>query len=195
MSSQIASAVPSLGMTLGAVYVGATVATMQLIWNFESPNGHLLQELSRRFVDISIFSRNNLPVSLVMALSRILDALHVALSTHAIYHYLIDSFGNYLGLDHIVCQEFQGYTPSDSGNVCALSSRHLKIKLNLLLVGGHFNQTLSWIVVLEFSRYTMHKTGIPSVRSLYSISNFLLIPSIKQRLTFHSTSDMLYGLM
>ncbi len=35
-------------------------------------------------------------------ISRILDTLHVAISTHALYFYMIESFGNYLPLFGII---------------------------------------------------------------------------------------------
>ncbi|KAK0190192.1 hypothetical protein F5146DRAFT_1225092 [Armillaria mellea] len=159
-------------MTLGAIYVGGTIAAMlfgisnlQIVIYYKNyPNDSWIYRYS-------------------VAIIWILDALHVALSTHAVYHYLIDSFGNYPGLYHIVwsfklqlliCMVmiiwveayvstipkvssyshsgvlYPGYTRSDSGNVCTfkLPPHHPKIKLTRLLVGGHYNRTLSWIVVL-----------------------------------------------
>ncbi len=37
-----------------------------------------------------------------ITLPRILDALHVTLTTHMMYHYLIDSFGDYDGLHNVI---------------------------------------------------------------------------------------------
>ncbi|PBK79682.1 hypothetical protein ARMGADRAFT_1069339 [Armillaria gallica] len=138
-----------------------------------------------------------------VAIIWILDALHVALSMHAVYHYLIDLFGNYLGLYHIVWSfKLQLlismvmiiwiealYAVRLWKRLCLILSSH-KSKLNLCLVGGHFNRTLSWIVSQLLSsaahnKYTSRlglsrvRQVFPSVHSLYSISNFLLIPSIK----------------
>ncbi|SJL15302.1 uncharacterized protein ARMOST_18795 [Armillaria ostoyae] len=156
-----------------------------------------------------------------MALSRILDALHVALSTHAIYHYLIDSFGNYLGLDHIV------WSFKLQLLICMVMIIWVEAlyAVRLWKLGGHFNRTLLWIVVLTVA--IALGSGIFSVYDAYSISSFLLIPSIKaccrsicalfavaatsdfiiafsmcyylhksrEASAFSSTSDMLYGLM
>ncbi|KAK0471484.1 hypothetical protein IW261DRAFT_1571999 [Armillaria novae-zelandiae] len=224
MSSQIASDIPSLGMTLGAIYVGATVAVMQV-------NLIFLVIIIRISVN-SLFGISNLQMVIYyknypddswiyrysVAIIWIVDALHVALSTHAIYHYLIDSFGNYLGLYHIV------WSFKLQLLICMVMIIWVEAlyALRLWKLGGHFNQTLPWIVVLTV--VLALGSGIFSVYDAYSISNFLLIPTIKGSIcvlfavaatsdyiiafsmcyylhksreasAFSSTSDMLYGLM
>ncbi|KAK0219305.1 hypothetical protein EDD85DRAFT_961263 [Armillaria nabsnona] len=70
---------PSLGMTFGSVYIGTTIAAIL----FGITN---LQTIYRYSVAILWFR----------------DVLHVAFNTHASYYYLVDLFGNYLALPHIV---------------------------------------------------------------------------------------------
>ncbi len=41
-------------------------------------------------------------ICMIRHLSRILDTLHVALSTHVMYHYLIELFGNFVAIYDIV---------------------------------------------------------------------------------------------
>ncbi|KAK0457524.1 uncharacterized protein EV420DRAFT_1643858 [Desarmillaria tabescens] len=85
MSSQPSTA--SLGKTLGALYVGATIAAIlfgitnlqALIYYKKYPNDWWVYRYS-------------------VALLWILDALNVALTTHSLYFYLIDMFGNFAGV-------------------------------------------------------------------------------------------------
>ncbi|SJL17488.1 uncharacterized protein ARMOST_21040 [Armillaria ostoyae] len=77
--------------TIGAVYIGATIAAVfygitvlqTVIYYKQNPNDPWLFRYA-------------------VALLWILDTLHVALSTHALYFYLIKSFGQYLSLFTII---------------------------------------------------------------------------------------------
>ncbi|KAK0436761.1 hypothetical protein EV421DRAFT_1739447 [Armillaria borealis] len=71
---------PALGKTLGAVYIGATIAAI-------------------------LFGITILQTAIYYQRFRkdwILDALHVALSTHALYFYLVENFGNLEVLNEVV---------------------------------------------------------------------------------------------
>ncbi|PPQ68171.1 hypothetical protein CVT26_005777 [Gymnopilus dilepis] len=35
--------------------------------------------------------------------SIVLDTVHLAVTTHAVYHYVVSAFGNFAALQHIVC--------------------------------------------------------------------------------------------
>ncbi|PBK92658.1 hypothetical protein ARMGADRAFT_1030895 [Armillaria gallica] len=63
---------PSLGLTFGAAYIGSTMAAIN-------------SQMIHWSFDILI-----------------LDALHVALTTHAFYHYFVDLFGNIITIYDIV---------------------------------------------------------------------------------------------
>ncbi|KAK0497561.1 hypothetical protein EDD18DRAFT_1352406 [Armillaria luteobubalina] len=81
----------NIGTTFGAVYIGATIAAVfygitvlqTVIYYKQNSN------------DPWIFRY-------AVALLWILDTLHVALSTHALYFYLIESFGRYLSFFTII---------------------------------------------------------------------------------------------
>ncbi|KAK0471242.1 hypothetical protein IW261DRAFT_1612212 [Armillaria novae-zelandiae] len=79
---------PSLGKTLGAVYIGAMLSSILL-------GITALQAVIyyKKFPHDPWYYRYS------VAALWMLDMLHVALNTHAIYFYLIDSFGDYLALD------------------------------------------------------------------------------------------------
>ncbi|SJL16061.1 uncharacterized protein ARMOST_19576 [Armillaria ostoyae] len=88
----IIDSLPSvMGQTLGAIYVGATIAAVfygitilqTVIYYKEYPNDSWLFRYG-------------------VALLWILDTLHVAISTHALYFYLVESFGNYLRVLKII---------------------------------------------------------------------------------------------
>ncbi|KAK0488477.1 hypothetical protein IW261DRAFT_1439591 [Armillaria novae-zelandiae] len=84
--------IPSrLGATLGAIFIGATIAAVfygitilqTVVYYKQNPNDPWLFRYAVAFLWI-------------------FDTLHVALSTHALYFYLIESFGNYLALFGII---------------------------------------------------------------------------------------------
>lgn len=87
----MSSHLPSLGKTLGAVYIGAMLSSILL-------GITALQAVIyyKKFPHDPWYYRYS------VAVLWILDMLHVALNTHAIYFYLVDSFGNYLALDHVI---------------------------------------------------------------------------------------------
>ncbi|KAK0445938.1 hypothetical protein EV421DRAFT_2034396 [Armillaria borealis] len=83
MSSQPSPAIPSLGNSFGALFIGAIISAIitnlqTLIYYKKYPNDSWLYRYS-------------------VALFWVLDTLHVALGTHALYYYLIDMYGNFLG--------------------------------------------------------------------------------------------------
>ncbi|KAK0184990.1 hypothetical protein F5146DRAFT_1144644 [Armillaria mellea] len=81
----------NIGATLGAVYIGATIAAVfygitvlqTVIYYKQNSNDPCLFRYA-------------------VALLWMLDTLHVALTTHALYFYLIESFGRYLSLFTII---------------------------------------------------------------------------------------------
>ncbi|KAK0467377.1 hypothetical protein IW261DRAFT_1520244 [Armillaria novae-zelandiae] len=89
MASQNPIPAPSLGTTLGPIYIGATVAAILFgitnlqvaIYYKKYPDDWWVYRYSVRWV---------------------LDGLHVAFSTHALYHYLIDLFGDYDSIYSII---------------------------------------------------------------------------------------------
>ncbi|PBK74121.1 hypothetical protein ARMSODRAFT_1014437 [Armillaria solidipes] len=86
MSSQTSVALPSVGVTFGACYIGSIMAAIlygisnlqAVIYYKRYPNDWWVYRYS-------------------VALLWVLDTLHVILSTHALYFYLITMFGDFIG--------------------------------------------------------------------------------------------------
>ncbi|SJL15322.1 uncharacterized protein ARMOST_18815 [Armillaria ostoyae] len=150
MNSQPSTIVPSIGETFGALYVGAIIAAVlfgitnlqTVIYYKRYPNDWWLYRYS-------------------VALLWVLDTLHVVLSTHALYFYLIEMFGDLSGaLVHNVWSfkaqlvinsyTFQGYMPSDYGSVRIVVAVD-DSKLSVILVGRHFHKILPWFVFLAMA--------------------------------------------
>ncbi|KAK0432435.1 hypothetical protein EV421DRAFT_2000799 [Armillaria borealis] len=83
--------IPSLGLTFGAVYLG----TMAAVILFGITNLQTVIYYKKFPGDWWVYRYS-------VASLWILDALHVALSTHALYHYLINLFGNFVAIYNIV---------------------------------------------------------------------------------------------
>ncbi|PBK81115.1 hypothetical protein ARMGADRAFT_1091659 [Armillaria gallica] len=97
MSSQPPKVI--LGETLGALYVGATIAA---VW---APFLARQNDFLFNCCDWWVYRYS-------VALLWILDTLHVVLTTHAMYFYLVDMSGDLAGaLVHIMMQELQGDLP------------------------------------------------------------------------------------
>ncbi|KAK0490193.1 hypothetical protein EDD18DRAFT_1109741 [Armillaria luteobubalina] len=86
MSSQPSPSIPSIGDTFGVLYIGATIAAIL----FGITNLQMVIYYKKYPNDISLYRYS-------VALLWILDALHVAFTTHALYFYLIDMFGDLSG--------------------------------------------------------------------------------------------------
>ncbi|KAK0202256.1 hypothetical protein DFS33DRAFT_1386553 [Desarmillaria ectypa] len=84
-------AVPSLGTTIGAAYVGAMLSSLLFgitvlqvfIYYKDYPNDWRLYRYS-------------------VGIIWVLDAFHLSLTIHAIYHYTVDSFGDYVALGNVI---------------------------------------------------------------------------------------------
>ncbi|KAK0457251.1 uncharacterized protein EV420DRAFT_515083 [Desarmillaria tabescens] len=153
--------IPPLGTTLGAIYVGATIGAVfygitilqTVIYYKQYPNDPWLFRYS-------------------IALLWILDTLHVAISTHALYFYLIDSFGNYFPLFGIIW------------------SFPLQLLVNMLIVvgvqalyavriwkfGRNYHVVLPWFIFLAVAASLA--TGIYVIYDTYTLSSFFQISTI-----------------
>ncbi|SJL15351.1 uncharacterized protein ARMOST_18844 [Armillaria ostoyae] len=86
MSSQPSIALPSVGDTFGACYIGSIIAAMSM--SFLTLK--MVIYYKRYHNDWWVYRYS---VTLLWAL----DTFHVALSTHALYFYLITMFGDLIG--------------------------------------------------------------------------------------------------
>ncbi|KAK0226799.1 hypothetical protein EDD85DRAFT_958562 [Armillaria nabsnona] len=135
-----------------------------------------------------------------MSFVRLLDALHVALTTHALYHYLIDLFGDYTGLDQIVWSLIlvSNHEAAPNCNINLASntyrcnyyhggpsyvrSQDLEIRSQLwenptvVYIDNNDSKVLN--VTVAFG------TGIFSIYDIYSSSSFGMLPDTKASICF-----------
>ncbi|KAK0187592.1 hypothetical protein F5146DRAFT_1123326 [Armillaria mellea] len=156
MSSQASSALPTVANTFGALYIGAILAAMLFgITNLQ------VAVYYRRYPNDWWLYRYS------VVLLWTLDILHVALSTHAIYVYVIEMFGDFIG-----------------GLEKDLWTMKLQLSVNDLLVvyvqwlyairlwrlGWHFYKILPWFVFLAVGASFVIVYDIFRVPNLASIS-------------------------
>ncbi|PBK64472.1 hypothetical protein ARMSODRAFT_961977 [Armillaria solidipes] len=207
MTSQTPVDVPSLGMTLGVLYIGATIAAIL----FGITNTQVAKYYKKYPDDWWIFRYS-------VGILWTFDALHVALSTHMIYHYLIDLFGDYDGL-HNVIWSFKLQLLIEMIIVVGVQGIYI---IRIWKLGRYFHRTLPWIVSLTF--LVALGNGIFSVYAAYFVSDFKALPGVevsisiitaipvfsdfvialsmcyylhksRQASGFSKTSDMLLGMM
>ncbi|PBK85908.1 hypothetical protein ARMGADRAFT_1035907 [Armillaria gallica] len=84
-------------MTLGPLYIGSTIAVIL----FQITNLQVVIYY-KKYPDDWWICSDSLNSCNQFGILWALDSLHVAFSTHAIYHYLVDLFGDYHGTYCIV---------------------------------------------------------------------------------------------
>ncbi|KAK0238303.1 hypothetical protein EDD85DRAFT_503855 [Armillaria nabsnona] len=158
----IADIPTELAMTLGALFVGATIAAVcygitilqTVVYYKLNPN------------DPWIFRYS-------IALLLILDTLHVALGTHALYFYLIESFGDYLALLSKVIWSFPLQLLI---NVLINSGVQALYAVRIWKLGRKFHMILPRFIVIPVA--ATFGTGLYVVVS-YTLSSFLDISNIR----------------
>ncbi|KAK0445653.1 uncharacterized protein EV420DRAFT_1572081 [Desarmillaria tabescens] len=161
MAPQAPTVVPSLGMTLGSVYIGAIIAAIL----FGITNLQAVIYYKKYPDDWWIYQYS-------------VNALHVALGTHALYHYFVDSFGDYTALYDIIwyLQILFNY-PLNATNRVLTTPIFRVYAVRIWKLGRHFHKILPWFVVLDVVVAWDFLTYMPFDR--YLISSFLSVPSIK----------------
>ncbi|KAK0216618.1 hypothetical protein EDD85DRAFT_869657 [Armillaria nabsnona] len=150
-----------LGWTLGAIYVGVTIAAV-----FYGIT--ILQTVVyyKEYPDDSWLFRYG------VALLWILDTFHVAISTHALYFYLVESFGNYIQVLKIIW------------------SFQLQLVVNMLIVvgvqglyavriwkfGRNYHKVLPWLIFLAVAACL--GAGMYGAYEMYTLSSYLEISRI-----------------
>ncbi|KAK0226882.1 hypothetical protein EDD85DRAFT_1027355 [Armillaria nabsnona] len=153
---------PSLGMTFGSVYIGTTIAAILFgITNLQTVIYY------NRYPDDGRIYRYS------VAILWLLDALHVAFSTHASYYYLVDLFGNYLALPHIVWS-FKLQILLSKAIIIGVQTVYA---VRLWKLGRHFHRILPWFVFLNVVAASC--TAIFVVYDVYIIPNFSSTFSIR----------------
>ncbi|SJL15383.1 uncharacterized protein ARMOST_18879 [Armillaria ostoyae] len=180
MASLLSRSPTSLGNTLGVLYVGATIAAIF----FGITNLQTLIYYKRYPNDWWIYRYS-------VALLWVLDALHVALSTHALYCLLIDWYGNVAAEREMMSgAELQGILPLLVPTIKQsneISITPLQLAINVVIVvyvegqyairlyklGRHFHKILPWFVFLTV--VTSLGGGIFMVYGIYVTANFTSI--------------------
>ncbi|KAK0243649.1 hypothetical protein EDD85DRAFT_1017478 [Armillaria nabsnona] len=128
------AAIPSLGESVGALYLGSNIAS--ILYGITN-----LQGLSyyRRYPNDWWVYRYS------VTLLWVLDTLHVALSTHALYFYLITMFGDLVGdlESDLWSMKWQLYL----NDLIVVYVQGL-YAVRLWKLGRHFHKTLPWFVAL-----------------------------------------------
>ncbi|KAK0474942.1 hypothetical protein IW261DRAFT_536089 [Armillaria novae-zelandiae] len=173
MSSQTPVAVPSLGTTLGPLYIGATIATIL----FGLTNTQVAKYYKKYPDDWWIFWYS-------VGILWTLDALHVALTTHMLYHYLIDSFGDYDELLNVLWS-FKLQLLIEMVIVVGVQGIYI---IRIWKLGRYFHRILPWIVSLTF--LVALGNGIFSVYTAYFVSDFKTLPGVQVSITVISAIPM-----
>ncbi|KAK0184958.1 hypothetical protein F5146DRAFT_1072814 [Armillaria mellea] len=153
--------IPSLGTTLGAVYIGATIAAV-----FYGITILQTAIYYKRFPDDPWLFRYS--VSILW----ILDTLHVAISTHALYFYLIESFGNYLPLFGIIWS----FPLQLLVNMLIVVGVQALYAVRIWKLGLKLDMVLPWLIFLAVAASL--GTGIYVIYDTYTLSSFFDIPTI-----------------
>ncbi|KAK0431978.1 hypothetical protein EV421DRAFT_1851419 [Armillaria borealis] len=151
-----------IGPTLGAIYLGATIAAVfygitilqTAVYYKVNPN------------DPRIFRYT-------VAFLWILDTLHVALSTHALYFYLIESFGNYLDLLKVIWS----FPLQLVFNMLVATCVQGLYAIRIWKLGRHFHVVLPYFIFLAVA--ATFGTGLYVIYDTYTLSSFLGISTIR----------------
>ncbi|KAK0207354.1 hypothetical protein IW262DRAFT_660855 [Armillaria fumosa] len=192
----------NIGATFGTVYIGATIAAVfygitvlqTVIYYKQNSN------------DPWIFRY-------AVALLWILDTLHVALSTHALYFYLIESFGRYPSLFTIIWS----FPLQLVINMLIVFGVQLLYAVRIWKLGHHFHTILprfifvTIAIALGTGIYVIYNTflGISTIRvSIYMVfstiagADFIVAGSMcfylhkgRSMTSFTSTTKIIVGLM
>ncbi|SJL15369.1 uncharacterized protein ARMOST_18862 [Armillaria ostoyae] len=163
MSSQPSTATPSFAATLGALYIGATIAAIL----FGITNLQTVIYYKKYPHDWWLFRYS-------VALLWVLDALHVALSTHALYFYLVGMFGDLAGaLVHSVWS----FKMQLDVNVLIVIYVQGLYAIRLWKLGRHFHKIFPWFVFLAVAASL--GASIFMIYDICMTKNFSSISAIK----------------
>ncbi|SJL17490.1 uncharacterized protein ARMOST_21042 [Armillaria ostoyae] len=162
-----------IGPTLGAIYIGATIAAIfygitilqTAVYYKVNPN------------DPRIFRYT-------VAFLWILDTLHVALSTHALYFYLIESFGNYLDLLKVIWS----FPLQLVFNMLVATCVQALYAIRIWKLGRHFHVVLPYFIFLAVA--ATFSTGLYVIYDTYTLSSFVGISTIRKTSIYAVFSTM-----
>ncbi|PBL04163.1 hypothetical protein ARMGADRAFT_1004807, partial [Armillaria gallica] len=155
----------SLGTTLGAMLIGATLA---------SAPSDLFHSLFVSTLLFFVYYRRYSQDSWFYRYSVVLDALHFVLALHILYFYLVESFGDIITLPNIVW--------------CVLAivvGVNLVCVVRLCILGRYFHRIVPWILVSPLMNPT-----IVAIYEVYTISTFFQFSDISVLLIVGAISDL-----
>ncbi|PBK63032.1 hypothetical protein ARMSODRAFT_1024327 [Armillaria solidipes] len=160
MSSQPSAAIPSVGETFGACYIGSVIAAIL----FGISNLQMVIYYQRYPNDWWVYRYS-------VAVLWVFDTFHVVLSTHALYFYLITDFGNFIG-------DLESDLWSMKWQLCLNNFLVVFVQwlyaIRIWKLGRHFHKTLPWLVILAVAAstgtniYATYETSL--VPNLLSVS-------------------------
>ncbi|KAK0203243.1 hypothetical protein DFS33DRAFT_1489243 [Desarmillaria ectypa] len=153
----------SMGPTLGAIYIGATISAV--FYGITILQTATYYKLNHN--DPWLFRY-------MVAVLWIFDTLHVALTTHALYFYLIKSFGNYFALLSVIWS-FPLQLVFDM--LINISVQAL-YAVRIWKFGRHFDMVLPRFILVAVVASTAG-TGFYMLYNIYTLANFLDIPRIR----------------
>ncbi|KAK0471874.1 hypothetical protein IW261DRAFT_1571565 [Armillaria novae-zelandiae] len=208
MPLQPSAASPTIGDTLGALYIGSVLAAVLFgITNLQ------VVIYYKKYPNDWWFYRYS------VALLWVLDTLHIVLSSHAIYFYLIDKYGDLVGA--LESNNLSMKLQLDVNVVIAVYVQGL-YAIRLWKFGAHLHRILQWFVLLAVaaslgaSIFVIYDiTVVPNLISvstiktgIYTFSGTLAATDViialtmsyylhKSKMTtvFSSTAGLIFGLM
>ncbi|KAG7443420.1 uncharacterized protein BT62DRAFT_330189 [Guyanagaster necrorhizus] len=169
----------SVGGTLGAIYIGATIAAVfygitllqTAVYYKLNPNDPWIFRYTVALLWYVTGSHQTAPSNATIC--RVLDTLHVAFSTHALYYYLIDSFGNYVFLLRIIWS----FPLQLVFNMIIATGVQALYAIRIWKLGRHFHVVLPWFIF--FAVAATFGTGLYVIYDTYRISSILDISTIR----------------
>jgi len=152
----------TLGNTIGAAFLGCIgaailygITNLQVFVYYQKyPNDWRFQRIS---VGVLWF----------------LDSLHLALTIHAVYHYLIDSFGN-LAAEEVIFWSFKLQIAVNVVIVLVVQSLYA---LRVWRLGSHFSRVWPWVVIVSVAGG--YAVGILLAVETYAVNTFAALQEIK----------------
>ncbi|KAK0504509.1 hypothetical protein EDD18DRAFT_1134176 [Armillaria luteobubalina] len=184
MTSLASPTLPSLRATFGALFIGATIAAVL----FGIMNLQVLVYYKRYPNDWSLYLYS-------VALFWVLDSIHFALGTHALYYYLIDMYGNFLGA--LVENAIWSMRLQLLLKVWIIVFVQGIYAIRLWKLGRHFHKLLPWFVFIAMA--VSFGTGILMSYETYIPQNLVTVFTIRISIyIFYSvaiTTDLIIALM
>ncbi|PBK84127.1 hypothetical protein ARMGADRAFT_1088593 [Armillaria gallica] len=204
MSSRLSPTIASLGDTFGALFVGATVAAILfgmmnvqvLIYYKNNPNDWSLYRRAVALFWFASFIRAYLQSWRINAFRyRVLDTVHVAISTHALYYYLINMNGNLFdALEAKIIWSMRLQLLVKMWTIVFVQGVYA---IRLWKFGRHFHKIVPWLVFLAvvaligagiFLSYDIYITPNLASVSIINVSIYTLYSMVV-------TEDLIISLM